>query len=60
MMDRIGRMFCLAGYGDVSFAGFGTHACELSEICVPHSQSRALAAGRAARQARGNPVNPED
>jgi DUF917 family protein len=23
MIDRIGRMFCLAGYGGVSFAGFG-------------------------------------
>lgn len=51
MIDRIGRMLCLAGYGGVSFAGFLARAEELREIAVPSTLSRALAIGRAGRRA---------
>lgn len=51
MVDRIGRMLCLAGYGGVSFAGFLAPAADVRDMFVPGTLSRAFAIGRAGRQA---------
>lgn len=51
MIDRVGRMLCIAGYGGVSFAGFLARADEVRDMFVPNTLSRALAIGRAGRLA---------
>lgn len=49
MIDRIGRMLCLAGYGGVSFAGFLARAKDVREAFVRGTLTRAREIGRAAR-----------
>jgi hypothetical protein len=49
MIDRIGRMLCIAGYGGVSFAGFLAPAGEVRDAFVRNSLSHALQIGRAGR-----------
>lgn len=58
MVDRIGRMLCLAGYGGVSFAGFLAQARDVRDTFVAGTLSRALAIGRAGREARERGADP--
>jgi uncharacterized protein len=58
MVDRIGRMMCLAGYGGVGFAGYLARAGEVRGSFVPGTLSRALAIGRAGRLARERDEDP--
>ncbi|HUY99517.1 MAG TPA: DUF917 domain-containing protein [Thermomicrobiaceae bacterium] len=56
MIDRIGRMLCLAGYGGVSFAGFLAQAGDVRDAFVRGTLSRAVQIGRAGRQAPADRV----
>jgi len=49
MVDRIGRMLALAGFGGVAFAGYLMQAGEVGQFIEQGSLSRALAIGRARR-----------
>ena len=51
MVDRIGRMLTVAGYGGVAFAGYLMQAGEARQFMELGSLSRALAIGRARREA---------
>lgn len=53
MVDRIGRMMCLAGYGGVSFAGFLMRASEVKDAFVRGTLSRARSIGHAGRTTEG-------
>jgi len=57
MIDRIGRMLCMAGYGGVSFAGFLAPAGEVRDMFVRDTLSRSLQIGRAGRLARNSGRN---
>jgi len=52
MIDRIGRMLCMAGYGGVSFAGFLAPAGEVRDMFVRGTLSRAREIGQARREAQ--------
>jgi DUF917 family protein len=51
MVDRIGRMFALAGFGGIAFAGYLMQAGEVGQFIEQGSLTRALAIGRARRTA---------
>ena len=57
MIDRIGRMLCMAGYGGVSFAGFLAPAGEVRNMFVRDTLSRSLQIGRVGRLARNSGRN---
>lgn len=58
MAERIGKLLSQAAFGGVSMAGFLMPAVEMRRVLVRGSLSRALALGRAIREARESGRSP--